>query len=438
MQGRATCAGNWAALSPTNSSLFAMNEVSSSRYAAKWRWFRVLFSTMVCFVILAGGVAAVVVINQTEPIAEKKNLSRKSSALVETIRAERGTFRPRINVLGTVQSAQQISLSPRVSGQVLELSPNFVPGGMVEQGALLVRLDPADFENALSISLSELRQAEASMEIELARQRLAEKELNLLAGSIDETNRGLVMREPQIASIRAEVSAAEAAVERAKLDLERTRIFAPFDAHVLSRSVDIGSQVGLGDDLGQLVGLEEYWIMAAVPVRSLRWIEFADDSAPPSNDELSQPNSQSRVILRNSELWGPDVQREAVLSKLIGTVDQQTRLARVLIRVKDPLSRNSDLPPLIINTMIDTEIEGRPIANVIRLNREFLRDQDTVWVMKDEKLEIRRPQIEFRDAQYAYIVEGLEAGEEVVTTTLATVVEGIGLKKNDLQAETNR
>ncbi len=316
------------------------------------------------------------------------------------------------------------------------MSPEFVPGGMIRKGDLLLRIDPADFENALSISKSELEQAQASMEIEQARQRLAEKELKLLEGSIDNTNRGLVMREPQIASIKAEVSAATAAVERAQLDLDRANIYAPFDAQVLTRSVNIGSQVRLGDELGQLIGLEEYWVMAAVPVRSLRWVEFPraagqDTSHEPNQSTQTDPEDVlgSKVILRNKDAWGPDVEREARVSRLIGTLDQQTRLARVLITVDDPLGQNSGVPPLILDTLIETEIEGKPIEDVVRLRREYVRNQDTVWVMKDDKLEIRKTEVVFRDAEYAYIREGLESGEEVVTTTLATVAEGVGLRK---------
>ena len=52
---------------------------------------------------------------------------------------------------------------------------------------------------------------------------------------------------------------------------------------------------------------------------------------------------------------------------------------------------------------------------------EFVRDQDTVWVMKDDKLEIRDTDIVFRDDRYAYIRSGLNEGEDVVTSTLATV-----------------
>ena len=425
-----------------------MNEATQQQTKSRWRWLRIAGNLLLCSAILGGAAAAVVWINRTEPVAQKVNTTRKSAALVETITVKRGTYSPRLVVLGTVQAAQQISLRPRVNGQVVEISPEFVPGGMIKQGALLLRIDPADFENALSIRESELDQAEASMEIEEARQRLAEKELKLLEGSIDETSRGLVLREPQIASIKAEVSAATAAVDRAKLDLQRTSVRAPFDAQVLTRSVNIGSQVGPGDELGQLVGLDEYWIMAAVPVRSLRWVQFASDDPPPETPKLSHQtgpltetspglkrsaadSTGSKVILRHPDAWGADTTREGLVSRLIGTLDQQSRLARVLITVADPLGLKSNAPPLILETLLETEIEGRPIENVVRLDRQYIRDQDTVWVMKDGKLEIRETEIVFRDARFAYIREGLNNGDEVVSSTLATVAPGVGLRKTN-------
>ena len=390
-------------------------------------WLRIAGNLIGCLAILAASAAAIVWINETEPTAEQITATRRSAALVETVTAEYGTHAPRLVVLGTVQPAQDIVLSPRVSGQVIELSPKLVPGGMVREGDLLLRIDPADFENAVSISNSELKQAEASLEIEQGRQSLAKKELALLEGTIDETNRALVLREPQIASIRAEVSAAKAAVERAELDLQRTRVFAPFDAQILSRSVNVGSQVSTGDELAQLIGIDEYWIMAAVPVRSLRWLQFAE-----SDDQQGSP-----VRLRDPGSWPRGSERHGHVARMIGTLDQQTRLARVLVIVRDPLGQTSDAPPLILDTLIETEIEGRPIEDVVRLDRELVRDSDTVWVMKDGKLEIRAVEIVFRDAEHAYISEGLQHGEEVVATTLATVADGVGLRKvNDASEST--
>jgi hypothetical protein len=120
---------------------------------------------------------------------------------------------------------------------------------------------------------------------------------------------------------------------------------------------------------------------------------------------------------------------------MIGSLDQQTRLARVLITVSDPLARNLDAPPLILNTLIETVIEARPLEDVVRLQRDYVREEDTVWVMKDGKLEIRQTEVVFRDADYAYIRSGLESGDEVVLTTLATVAEGIGLRKIETSQE---
>jgi RND family efflux transporter MFP subunit len=393
-----------------------MNDVSQQR--SKWRWLRIASTVIACLAILAVSAAAIVVINQTEPTAQTINATRKSAALVETLTVERATYSPRLLVLGTVEPAQEIVLSPRVSGPVVELSPDFVPGGMVHRGDLLLRIDPADFENALSIRQSELEQTKASLAIEQGLQSLAKQELALLEGEIEESNRALVLREPQIASIRAEVSAAEAAVERAKLDLDRSTVHAPFDAQILDRSVNVGSQVAPGDELARLAGVQEYWIIAAVPVRSLRWVQF------PEGDKQGSP-----VTLRDPDAWGRDIERHARVSRMIGSLDQQTRLARVLITATDPLAQANDGPPLILGSLIDTEISGRPIEDVVRLDRRYLRDGDTVWVMEDEKLQIREADVVFRDAQYAYIRGGLENGEEVVTTTLATVAVGVGLRK---------
>lgn len=386
----------------------------------KWRWLRVLLTVFACAAILSGSVAAVVVIQQTQPTAQTINATRKSAALVETMIVDRGDYAPRINVLGTVQAAQDVMLSPRISGQVVQVSPEFVPGGMVKKDDVLLTIDPADFENALAISESELEQAQASMEIEEGRQSLAKKELALLEGTIDETNQSLVLRKPQLASIKAQVSAALSAVEKAKLDLERTEVLAPFDAQVITRSVNVGSQISPGDQLAQLVGIEEYWVMAAVPVRSLRWIEF--------------PNGQSKgsqVVLRNTDAWPEGTERAATVSRMIGALNQQTRMARILITVPDPLGTKSNHPALILDTLLETEIIGRPIEDVVRLQRQYVRDRDTVWVMKDEKLEIRDTDIVFRDATYAYIQSGLEDGDEVVISTLATVANGVGLKRVD-------
>jgi len=392
-----------------------MNEPQRAR---RWRWLGVLATMIVCVGIFTAAGAAILVINRTEPTAQQINATRKSSALVETMIVRRDNYSPKLSVLGTVLPARDIILGPRISGEVTEISDSFVPGGMVGKGKMLLKIDAADFENQLSIRVSELEQRVASLKIEQGRQSLAKKELKLLESTIDDANRDLVLRGPQIASIRAEVSASKAAVERAQLDLDRATIVAPFDAQIITQSVNVGSQVSPGDELARLVGTNQYWVSAALPVRSLQWVQFPKPS-----------ETGSTVILRNSDAWPLGAERIGRVTRMIGTVDDRTRLARVLVEVDDPLGRQTNAPPMILQSLLQVEIEGRAIENVVRLPREYVHGEDTVWVLKDDKLEIRDCQVVFRDAAFAYINEGLDNDDEIVITTLATVAEGVGLKR---------
>ena len=103
----------------------------------------------------------------------------------------------------------------------------------------------------------------------------------------------------------------------------------------------------------------------------------------------------------------------------------------MLLTIADPLAHDeasADLPPLMVGSYVEVRIEGKPIENVVRLSRDFLRQNDTVWVKAGGALEIRSVELAFLDKQYAYISEGLKAGDQVVTTNLASVFEGASLR----------
>jgi hypothetical protein len=82
----------------------------------------------------------------------------------------------------------------------------------------------------------------------------------------------------------------------------------------------------------------------------------------------------------------------------------------------------------MIGTFVEVQIQAREIQDVIRLNRDHLRQGGTLWVMDEGKLNIRKVDILFQDAEYAYIKDGISDNEKVVTTDLATVVEGSDLR----------
>ena len=114
---------------------------------------------VVCLLILAIAAGVTTVIFQTEPTAQRSSASKRTAMLVDVVRLERGSYRPEITAMGTVRAEKEIVLSPRVGGEIIEISEHFTPGGFVEKDDILLQIDPADYEVGLLQRESELRQA---------------------------------------------------------------------------------------------------------------------------------------------------------------------------------------------------------------------------------------------------------------------------------------
>jgi RND family efflux transporter MFP subunit len=376
---------------------------------------------LACVAVLLVGAAVVALIFSTEPTARRSGATRQTAMLVEVVEARRGSYRPVIEAMGTVEPEKDVVLQPRVSGEIVARAEAFTPGGFIDRGEVLVRIDPSDYENALAQRRSELAEAMADLELEKGRQRVARRDLELLSESVDPESEGLVLRRPQLDTVQARIESARAAVEQAELDLERTTIRAPFDAHILRRDVDVGSQVAVGDSLGRLVGLETYWVVATVPLAKLRWIAVPD----------SPDGEGATVTIRDRAAWPDGVVRTGHIEALVGALDGRTRMARLLVEVADPFGRRADardVPPLMAGAFVEARIEAREVNDVVRLDRDHVRDEDTVWVMEDGTLRIRDVEVLLRDARWAYIATGVDDGDRVVTTNLATVTDGARLR----------
>ncbi len=357
----------------------------------------------------------------TEPTASSEGATKQMAMLVKVEPAKKGNYTPIIVATGSVQPVEDVMLSPLVSGQVIRRDPSFIPGGFVEKGEVLLQIDPSDYRNTLELRKSELQQAETDLSVEMGRQEVAEQDLELLGlDSISSDQRSLVLRKPQLNSVEASLKSAKASVQQAQLNLSRTTIKAPFDAHILSQNVTVGSQVSPGDNLGRLVGTDFYWVNLTVPVNKIKWLRF-----PNSDSEKGSP-----VKVMSSSAWNKDEFREGFLYKQVGALDDQTRLARILVKVTDPLAKDSEKnkPELMIGSFVEAHMEAEEIKDVIRLNRDHIRSNNTVWVMQDGELQIREVEIILSDSKYAYIKKGLEDDDKVVVTNLSTVSNGIKLR----------
>jgi len=406
-------------------------QVPGESTSGSWRRaLRAIAMYLLPVVAIVGGGIGAVRLYQTGPKARQRPPQARDT-LVQVATVSRTSADAKIHVMGTVIAAQEVALQPQVSGEIIKLSPEFVPGGCFKAGEFILQIDPKDYELTVEKTRSQVAQAQYEVKLEQGAQEIARHEWELLGveETATEQDRELALRKPHLIKANAALEAANAALREAKLNLERTTIIAPFNAIVTSESVDVGAQVTQQTQLGTLVGTDEYWVRAAVPVDQLGWIQF------PGRDGEGGSTATVRQQLAT------DLHNEwtGLVVRLMGDLEPEGRMARVLISVQDPLNSTASGEgglPLLIGSYVSVVIEGRPVKDVIALPRAALRDGDSIWVMNDQsKLEIRTVDIVWRSRDMVLVRDGVEPGQRLVVSDLPAPVEGMGLTLGGERAE---
>jgi RND family efflux transporter MFP subunit len=379
---------------------------------------------LVLVVLIVGGAMAVYKHQMdTSPKAQRQKPPRQAK-LVRVIPAQKDRCPTVVTAMGPVVPARQVTLQPQVTGRIVDISDALIPGGIVHAGDKLIAIDPCDYEVVVQQRKGDLAQARKNLKVEQGNQAVAKQEYELLGEVITENDRELVLREPQLASSQAAVESAEAALQKAQLDLARCDIHVPFNAIVQEKLVDLGATVSLNTALVTLIATDEAWIELKVPTGELQWLTI-----PQKNGEVGSP-----VKVYNELAWGPNRFRTGRVVRLYGELETGGRLAQLLVSVDDPFClkpENHDQPKLLIGSFVSAEIEGRALESVFPIAWPYLRDNNTaVWIMSDaNELDIRPVEVLFAGPERAFIGDGLTEGELLVLTDIAAPVAGMPLRK---------
>jgi RND family efflux transporter MFP subunit len=378
---------------------------------------RLFFNILLSLVVITAGIAGAAYISKSAPKARKRPPTRMAP-LVQVISVNPDNHGVTVSAMGTAIPAREITFEARVAGEIVAIHPEFTIGGFLKKDSEVLRIDPQDYELALILASARVKDAESKLKLLEAEAEAARDEWSVLYPDQDQTKNQpppLVFKQPQLSAAKAMLTAEKAEVKRAHLNLSRTRIRAPFNAIVRAKQVDIGSQVSAQEKLAELVGTDEYWIQASIPVDRLNWIMIPRHPA--------EPGSRVRILHRNG------YQIAGTVIKLLGDLESEGRMARILVRVKDPLNLNkaeNNQPALLIGEYVRIEIEGRKLQHVYRIPRTALRDDVNIWVVNnDSKLEIRPVEILWRDAQSVLLRDGLEPDDQLIISDLPAPISGM-------------
>ncbi len=385
---------------------------------------------------VGGGV--LLVVTQEEPQREEP---REQRVLVETEPVEGGTHQLDVRSAGEVIAARTIQVTPQVSGQVVWVNDNLVPGGVVREGEMLFRIDARDYENAVEERRTELAQARALLEQEQGLVEVAEREWELFRDEVADEgieDPSLALREPQLKSARVAVEAAQARLEQARLALERTAVEAPFDAFVQTEAIDLGQTVSTQSQAATLVGTDTFWVRTSVPVDKISYVNIPGVNA--------QQGSRATIV---QDVGARTIERQGRVAKLQGDLDPEGRMARVLVEIDDPfgisaLQQETGTAgrrqaargvPLLLSSFVDVQIQGPQTDELVEVPREALHGGNEIYVYAaDDTLDIREVNVVWERPD-TVLVEGIEPSVRVVTSPIATAVEGMKLRRTPAQRE---
>ncbi|MFO7936203.1 MAG: efflux RND transporter periplasmic adaptor subunit [Kiritimatiellia bacterium] len=337
---------------------------------------------------------------------------------VQTRKIKRQDKSVSVRATGKVVPVEKVSLTVRVTGEVVQLNQFFEPGEIIKKGDPIVNIDKADYLLAVKQAESALIEAEYKYKVEQGYQEVARHEWDLLENreSVSPLEKELTLRRPHLQKAKAEVESAETELEQAKLNLTRTSISLPFDALVVNRDISVGSQVTSQVELGVLVDASLFRVEVTLPVDRLEWIDFPSDEKTGSEVTIYAPGNLSEQVS-----W------KGVVSRLIPRIEDQGRLAQVLIDVRDPMKGDM---PLLLNSFVSVSIASRELKGVFVIPSKAVHNGDIVYtVNSDSRISFRKIKILWRGREWVLTRSGVEDGQILVTTEVPSVVPGMQVIK---------
>ena len=381
------------------------------------------FKFILPLVLVMGSIIVVValVAIQKSKSAERKDETQKA-VLVDTIEAEVVSLNFTVESQGTVRPRTETTLVSEVSGKIVSVAPEFVAGGFFRQGEVLLQIDPSDYQAGLKRAEAALASRKAKLADETARADQALKDWINMGKEGQPSDLG--MRKPQLADARANVSAAEADVQKARRDLERTRITVPYDGLVRQKAVDIGQYVTPGTRLGVTFAIDTAEVRLPLTNNDLNYLQL------PSETEVKNQDKPFPPVTLSAERAGETVRWQARIIRTEGVVDETSRVIYAVAQVVDPYGvlGQSHQQELKIGTFVNAEIEGLAAENVVVLPRYVLRADNTILIANtDNELEIMPVTVLRAEPKKVYLSSGIEGGTRVVITTLDAPIPGTKL-----------
>jgi len=339
-----------------------------------------------------------------EPVGERAAESRVLFA--DTKKITPAPYRIAFETTGVVGSRSNLSIVPQVGGKVVSVNENFYDGGSFEADEVLFEVEAVDFELELRRLQSSVAQARTAYNLEEAESAAAIAEWKQIHPNKPAPY--LVARKPQKAEAWANLKAAKAQLENARLDLKRAKFSLPFAGRVLSANLEVGQVISPGQSYGSVYDVQNLEVQTSLKDDQLNWLL----------------RSETPDITIRYEHLGETKTAKGILKRGASSLNSQTRFA--------PVSIGFETPPenLIPGIFVELDIKGPIISNALSIPAAALQKGKVIWSLDAEnKLQAVNQEIVFSNDEHVVIQSS--SAMNIITSKMPGAIEGILVKTAD-------
>lgn len=348
--------------------------------------------------VIITATAIMIYIIFANPPQMKKEITKVSKIQVEVKNLNKEKFQVFLDSYGTAQASTKTTLTSQVSGKIIFINENFKNGGYFKKGDLLVQIEDEDYKADVKIANAQLILAKQTLLEEQAKAKQAKEDWKKF--NIDEKPDDLVLRVPQLQSSIATVEAKEADLQKAKLNLNRTKILAPYDGRVIEKSISIAQVISNNAQIGTIFSNDNIEVRLPIKNKDLNLIDINLDAKVEFISQLSNKIYEGKIVRSES------------------TIDENTKQLYLIAQIDENISN------LKIGEYLKAKIEAKKLENVIIIPNETIYQSSYVYVQKDGILEKRVIEISWQNDEYAVISNGLKENDNLILTTLGSVKSG--------------
>lgn len=367
---------------------------------------------LICFCILvlsAAGFMGLKSLKKDPPHAVHKERPLKVEALTVT----KENLPVQLSGHGQLMSLRQVTLAAQVSGTITYVHPRLKSGEVIQQGELLFSIDDLDYKTDYEINQERLKILEKDLS-------LARKELSRVKNLYDKNKVGSISgveaAEKAVNTAADKLAQVQQARTRAKINLDRCHIKAPFTCRIISYQIEQDQYVTPG--MSALTIADDSFLEVEVPLYgkdAVNWLTM--DEHQKTQNWFGTP-AQVAVIVRWTE--SPATAFQGTLHR-IADYSSKTRSLKAVIRLD---SQSPAAPfPLVAGMFVSVEIPGKVMEKVIQVPRSAVSFENTVYIIRENRLRTIPVEVARVQGEFAYISSGLEEGEQIITTRLIDPLE---------------